>query len=409
MRRSVPIGGSDDGWLVVAHALHRCSLLTSDEARPTLARAADAIAINAIAAGMSAQSTLLRSARAFRAMSDSAPLLECGNATALELFVATQAVAEEQELAGAFCLAFATLNSLLGAFSHRVTARARGNVLSQIGRAVRQLGALDLAQDYYEEAMQLGREHETFDVVAGALLGLGVLGLVRGNYPKALEQFERALVNADGANDPALIRSAHHGLFNCALASGDLDSALVHGWNVLRLCIAPDSRAEALVNMAEVCRQTGEHDAALRVYSVAMEWTSQARVRAHAIGGALQCAVAANRPLDLRRYLKELEETLPDVTDSYTRAVVALEKSNALYFLGETSAATQQLEAAMAEASANSYHELVHRAEQVAKSRHSTFSVAHHPVPRSQRKRPTRSDEFKMVLRSLKGLASSAL
>ena len=269
--RSTPIGGSDDAWLVLAHALHRFSLLTEAEANAALSQTADAIAINAVAAGVATQSALLRCAMALQAMHDPLRVLESGHSPVTELFVATQAVAEEQELAGAFELAHATLHGVLRAFGNRATPRAQGNVMAQLGRAVRQLGAHDLAHGYYDEAMMVGYECEALDVVARALLGLGVMALTRGNYPKARELFERALVNADRANDPELIRSAHHGLLNCGFASGDLDSALVHGWNVLRLCIAPDSRAEALMNMAEICRLTGEHDAAMRVYTVAME------------------------------------------------------------------------------------------------------------------------------------------
>ena len=407
--RSTPIGGSDDAWLVLAHALHRFSLLTEAEANAALSQTADAIAINAVAAGVATQSALLRCALALQAMHDASRVLESGHSPVTELFVATQAVAEEQELAGAFELAHATLHGVLRAFGNRATPRAQGNVMAQLGRAVRQLGAHDLAHGYYDEAIMVGYECEALDVVARALLGLGVMALTRGNYPKARELFERALVNADRANDPELIRSAHHGLFNCALASGDLDSALVHGWNVLRLCIAPDSRAEALVNMAEVCRLTGEHDAALRVYSVAMEWTSQPRVRAHALGGALQSAVACHRSTDVRRYLKELDELMPSVPDPYTRAVVAVERSNAMIFLGDAGSATVQLEEALSLATAHSYHELVHRVEQLTAGRLGTFNVERHESPGTRRSRPRRSDEFRMVLRSLKGLATAGL
>ena len=409
MRRSVPIGGCDDGWLVLAHALHRCSLLTSDEARPTLARAADAIAINAIAAGMSAHSTLLRSARAFRAMSEPAPLLECGHATALELFVVTQAVAEEQELAGAFCLAFATLNSLLGAFSYRVPPRARGIVLAQLGRVVRQLGALDLAQEYYEAAMQLGFEHDALDVVARALLGLGALALMRGNYPKARKLFERALVNADGAHNPELIRSAHHGLQNCGLASGDFDSALVHGWNVLRLCISPDSRAEALMNMAEICRMTGEDDAAMRVYAVAMDWSTNKRVRLHALSGALRSAVKIDRLTEARRFLAEIDELMPTVADVYAQASVGVEIAGSLFQLGDTTAASALLERSSALAVENFFHEVVHQAEQQMKSWANASPPIEHVRTNKRRIRLLRSESFRQVLRSLKDLTSAAL
>jgi tetratricopeptide (TPR) repeat protein len=409
MRRSVPIGGSDDAWLVLAHSLHRCSLISNHELRPTLAATADAIAINAIAAGVSAQSSLLRSAKALRAMTDPAQLMESGNTAALELFVATQAVAEEQELAGAYGLAFATLNSLLNAFGSHVTARARGNVLAQLGRAVRQLGASDLAQEYYEDAMHLGYEHETLDVVARALLGLGVLGLVRGNYPNAREQFERALVNADCAKDPELIRSAHHGLMNCSISSGDLDSALVHGWNVLRLCIAPDSRAEALMNMAEICRLTGEHDAAIRVYAVAMEWTSHPNVRLHAMSGALQSAVASQRLTTAQRYVAELDALLPTIHDLYARASVGVEIADSLHRLGDVLAASARLEESRSLAARNAFNEVVHRAEQLA----SAWSVPHATAVTitSEHGRPKRyrSEHFRSVLRSLKGLTAATL
>ena len=405
--RATPFGGSDDAWLVLAHALHRFSLLTEVETNAALSQTADAIAINAVAAGLATRSSLLRCAMALQAIHDPSRVLESGHSPVTELFVATQAVAEEQELAGAFELAHATLHGVLRAFGNRATPRAQGNVMAQLGRAVRQLGAHDLAHGYYDEAMMVGYECEALDVVARALLGLGVLALTRGNYPKAREQFERALVNANHAHDPELIRSGHHGLFNCALASGDLDSALVHGWNVLRLCIAPDSRAEALVNMAEVCRLTGEHDAALRVYSVAMEWTSQPRVRAHALGGALQSAVACHRSADVRRLLKELDELIPSVPDPYTRAVVAVERSNAMMFLGDAGAASVPLEEALSLATAHSYHELVHRVEQLTAGRLVTFNVERHESPGTRRSRPHRSNEFRMVLRSLKGLATA--
>ena len=409
MGRSVPIGSSDDGWLVLAHALHRWSLLTNDAARPTLACAADAIAINAIASGVSPHSSLMRSAKALRAMTDPAKLMESGNTAALELFVATQAVAEEQELAGAYGLAFATLNSLLNAFGNSVTPRARGNVLAQLGRAVRQLGVPDLAQEYYEDAMHLGYEHETLDVVARALLGLGALGLIRGNYPKAREQFERALVNADGAKDSELIRSAHHGLMSCSISCGDLDSALVHGWNVLRLCIAPDSRAEALMNMAEICRLSGEHDAAIRVYSVAMEWTSQPHVRVHAMSGALQSAVASARLSVAWRYVAELDKLLPTIHDLFTRASVGVEVADSLHRLGDELAAKVRLDDSRTLAASSLFHEVVHRAEQTANSWAAVRFKAVNATPHFRRTKRYRSDHFRLVLRSLKGLTAATL
>ena len=407
--RSAPLGCSDDAWLILAHALYRVPLLSGDESSAALLQTSDAIAVCAIATGISQSSSLLRCASALRALNDPTVVIESGNTAVTELFVATQALAEEQELAGAFGLAYATLRGLLAAFGSRATPRAQGTALAQIGRAVRQLGAHDLAHEYYDDAMMVGYDGEALDVVARALLGLGSLALTRGNYPKGREMFERALVNAERASDPEFVRLAHHGLFNCAFASGDLDSAMVHGWNVLRLCIAPNSRAEALFNMGEVCRLSGEHDAALRVYCVALEWSSQPRIRAHAIGAALQSAVATQRTGEVRRYLKELDELIPEVTDSYALAVVSLESANAMQFLGEHTAAESRLSTAMALATCHSYHEVVHRVEQaMLRNRDISQSELLH-LPQVRRTRARRSDEYRMVLRSLRGLASATI
>ena len=405
--RSVPIGNSDDAWLVLAHALHRFSQLAPGEAQQMLPQIADTIAINTVSVGLSPQSSLMRCARALAAMSEPTHVMENGNTAAMDLFVATQSVAEEQELGGAFGLAFAMLHGLSQAFSDRVPPRAQGNVLAQMGRAARQLGASDLAHEYYDEAMQVGYDADALDVVARALLGIGVLALTRGNYPTAREQFERALVNADRACDTELSRSAHHGLLNCSFASGDLDSALVHGWNVLRLCIAPDSRAEALMNMAEICRLTGEHDAAIRVYTVAMEWTSQKHVRLCALTGAMQSSVALGLTADARRLCADIALLMPTVTDTYSRCAVGVDVAEALHRLGDIEMAQNWLTEAASSASVNQFHELVHRAEHLAVAKSKTAAhMEPTPIGRRRRRR-TRSDSFRMVLRSLRGLAAS--
>lgn len=406
LNRSGPLGPNDDSWLTLAHALSRFATLPEHELLLALPNVADAMAVSAVTAGLSAQAPVLRCARALRALNEPV-VMPSGHAPIAELFFATQSVAEEQELAGAFGLAYATLSGLMRAFGSRAALRAQGSVLAQTGRAVRQMGLTELAQEYYEEAMSVGYECDALDVVARALLGIGVLALTRGNYPKAHEQFERALVNAEHATDPEMIRSSHHGLMNCSIASGDLDSALVHGWNVLRLCIAPESRAEALLNMAEICRLTGEHDAAIRVYSVAMEWTSQPRVRVYAVSGALLSAVKLKRGKDATRLVAELEEHLRTMPDMYACATLGLELAEALHELGDIPAARRRLDAARTLAEEQSFHEVVHRAIETDMLWRTSSPTAA-PILDAPEKRVRRSGPFRMVLRSLKGLTSAA-
>jgi tetratricopeptide (TPR) repeat protein len=403
-----PLGQSDDAWLMLGHVYERLACCSAEEAREIAPRSADLIAISAVAIGQADGTPVLRAARALRALESGEQQPLTAYDPLIELAVATQAIAEQQELAGAFALAYATLYSLLAAFGDRIPARAHGNALAQMGRASRQFGALDLAGNLYDDAIALGYECEALDVVARGLLGRGTLAVTRGNYPSGREHFERALVNADLSGDTELIRSAHHGLQHIGIASGDLDAAMVHGWNVLRLCIAPDPRAEALLNMAELCRMSGEHEAALRTYAVALEWTSQVRVRLHALCGALQSAIAAHRAADAQRFVRQITEALPNTLDAYNLTVIYIDFADALQKLGETGRASEHLASALTIARRNSFHELIHRAEQAA----NTWQHAPAPIDvastSARRKRPRRSEHFRRVLRSLNGLTIAA-
>ncbi len=409
LSRSGPVGVNDDAWLILAHAFGRFEALSAEQVVQSALQVADVIAIDALAAGHSAHSNLLRVARALRRLADTEPVVNGPDAVCTEIVLATQAVAEEEELAGAFGLAYATLVGAMNAFGARVAPNVRGGVLTHQGRALRQLGYIDFSRSLYEAAQVVGEECEAYDIVARALLGLGILGVTRGNYPQAREQFARALVQADRAHDADLIRNAHHGLMNCSMASGDLDAALVHGWSVLRLCISPDSRAEALMNLAEVCRLTGELEAAIRVFAVAMEWTSNRSVRLHAASSALHVAASLANEVEARRYLAEVTDLMPMVPDVYARADVCVEVADSLYRLGDIAAADDMMNRATALASTHAFHAVAHRAEQ---TRSGWAAAATHVPPTHKelrRRRTVRSEDFRMVLRSLKGLTAAAL
>ena len=407
--RTGPVSPNDDAWLILAHAFGRFEAMSDDVLVSSARQVADLVAIDALSGAHASQQKLLRVARALRGLGDGGDCSLASEDACDELVIATRAVIEDMEIAGAFALAYASLHGVLGAFGPRISSHVRGGVMVHQGRAVRQMGFTDFAQSCYESAMDVGTACQSLDLLSRAHVGLGVLAVTRGNYPAAREHFQLSLDNADRANDPELIRSAHHGLMNCCMASGDLEAALVHGWNVLRLCISADSRAEALMNLGEICRMSGEHHAALRVYAVAMEWTSHRRVRLHAASGALSAAVAAHRVDDARRYVSEIDALMPNVPDVYTRASVGTEVADSLHRLGDTAAARAMLQDAIAMAAMHSFHEVTHRAEQVV----SGWNVEQLRVTEApkevRRRRVRRSEPFTMVLRSLNGLTAAAL
>ncbi len=404
------IGVQDDAWLILALALSRLPILSAGERRTAMLEAADALAVSALASGHAPTSSILRVASALRALYDVSAIATAGHDPIAETAYATQSVVEDLEIAGGFALAYATLASLETAFRSVLPPRIRGNIVAQQGRAVRQLGLIDVARDLYTAVIAQGDECDAKDVVARGLHGVAVIALTRGNYPAARDYYERALANAEAAQDHDLIRSAHHGLMNCGFASGDLDSAMVHGWNVLRLSIHPDTRAEALLNMAEVCRLTGEYEAALRVFRVAIEWTSVSRVRLHALSGALQTAIVLHRVAEINQYRREIAQLMPTIAEPYTLAMIGLEFADALYRLGERACADETLAKARALAVAQSYHEIVHRAEQTAALwRAPVHAGTPGGLEMPQQPTPRRSEHFRTVLRSLNGLTASSL
>jgi tetratricopeptide (TPR) repeat protein len=406
--RSEPFGQSDDSWLVLAQALSRFGELSEEELRVLVPQVADALAASAMSVGLSPASTLLSAARALRGLHDDRVSLVTSSDSVTEVIVATQAVAEEMELVGAFNLAYVLLDAVLRAFSTRLPDRMRGNVMAHQARAARQLGATDVAEELYLAAIDVGHSADAADVVARGHGGLAVLASMRGNYPKAREHFERALLFADRANDPNLIRSSHQGLLHSAMVAGDLDTALIHGWNTLRLSLAPEARAEALMNMGEICRAAGEHLAALRVFEIAAGWTAQAKVRLHALSGAMQSAAALRQVAQTRNYIAKLEAVLPTVTDSYSRAIVGVELAEVLEQLGDHQRAVTSLNYSMALATEHRFHKVIYRAEQLAERQCVVTEPVHADSPTPTRGRPRRSAHFRLVLRSLHGLAATS-
>lgn len=409
LKQNGPFGPRDDVWLLLAHALVRLGAMSSEEQREALAPMADTIAASALAAGLPADSMEIRAAHALAGLGNPWTVGESGNEAATALVFAIQAVAESQEQKGASQLAYATLHGLLETLGDGIPPERLGYVLAQQGRASRELGYNDVASSLYNSAVHIGHDCSSQGLVARGLVGLGSMAIARGNYPEARSLFQQARTHADAAADATQLRNAHHGLQNCGFASGDMDAALVHGWNVLRLSHGPDARAEALLNMAEVCRLTNEHDVAIRAYAVVIASTTQPRLRMHALSSALICAIELKQTALAERYRDELQEVLASVPDPYGRASTSVELSISLYRMGDERAARLALGEASAIARDRGYHEITYRVDQ-ALSQWDAPTVASEPnADVTVRKKPVRSESFRTILRSMKGLTAASL
>lgn len=374
-----PIGQSDDVWLVVAHTLDRAASLDVAERAAVLlsgADATDAVVAEVVAPRAAvddgAARTLRSGAAAARALRTAAWLLAGRATTGFDAtlgsaLAALQEIVAEEEQAGAFALAFSTLAALRGALAPALDARGAGLLLAQQGRTARQLGALDAARDLYHAAVREARAAGAQDVAARALLGLGVLYSMRGNYPEAREHFRHALQAGRHASAGELVRASHHGLLVAALAARDVDTALVHGWAAFEgtPTDASAERAEMLINLADAVRQAGEPRAALGACLRALEMTDLARLRLPALGtGALAAAAVGERRL-VAHLARDVDRVLVRSGQPFESARALLEVAEALLALDEPEAVEYAARAgALAEAGA--FHEIALRAQQVA-------------------------------------------
>lgn len=279
------------------------------------------------------------------------------------LLTPVQQVAGTMELAGAFRLAF-TLLATAGLVVPGLSASLRARMLAQRGRIARQAGDAATALVLYTDAERLARRSGNDDVRFRALMGRGAVASTRGNYPEARMVLGKALRLARRIGNRLHIASAHQGLLMAAVAAGDVDTALCHGWAALEHAgEAVEARAEALGALGGVSLRAGHPQAALRSYETVLQSTRLPRQRLAALGGAV---LAAGRLRDERLVARLAESVVQEVDRSphvYENAFALLELAEAQYEVGHVTAAAQYIGRARDLARANQYYEVMHRAD----------------------------------------------
>ncbi|MDQ2076650.1 hypothetical protein [Marinimicrobium sp. ABcell2] len=148
-------------------------------------------------------------------------------------------------------------------------------VLYNLGAAEARAGNYSAARDYYAGLLRRAPSRdgsyrdEHLALRDKALTGAGYSFLLEGNYPAAVEQFQRVRLNHSEANQALL------GYGWAAVAAGDYQAAL-RPWQALseRSLIHPPVQ-EALLALPYAYQQLGSHGAALNAYDRAetqLEW-----------------------------------------------------------------------------------------------------------------------------------------
>jgi len=241
------------------------------------------------------------------------------------------------------------------------SAREQGLLAADQARIARQLGDFETAEDLYEVAETIAASVNDSAVLSRVSTGRGTLARTRGNYPKARELFERALVLAKDSGCADVQFIAHQGLtITCAVAN-NLNDALQHGWAAFEFAGTDTTRqAEALSNLAQLSLMAGYPRAALSGFSAALGRSHTLRIRLPQLGGA---ALGAGRCKDLGS-LERLSAEIDRVTElsalPYENAQAFLHLAQAFAAVGDSSRATRYRESTRRIAKARGFFELMH-------------------------------------------------
>ncbi|HTE47902.1 MAG TPA: hypothetical protein VK636_21855 [Gemmatimonadaceae bacterium] len=276
---------------------------------------------------------------------------------------AAMAVAADAEDAGAFALAtliidFARILVGLGEF------RLQGRLLAQQARIFRKIGEMDSALELYGELDEIAATHGDQELVARAHLGKAAVARVRGNLPRAREEFSAILKTALGSNEiRELHMHAHHGLLIVSASAGDFDAALRHGSLALALARNEERRIEMLTNVSAVCFDVGQFRAALHGYLQVLGKTTIERVRIGAIGGAGTAAAHLGDRATVDTLARSATLLLAHHAHEYELADMAREFSEAYSYMGESELASTYREYAMERAQRGGFYEIIHKIE----------------------------------------------
>src|SRR5262249_50654249 len=177
----------------------------------------------------------------------------------------------------------------------------RGRLLARRARILSRLGRMDGARDHFMTIERMGKEANSDELRARALLGLGSIAQMRGNYP-AMEAFaRRALRISRRAGLSFIERYARIGLTIAAGAKHDFDTALFHGWAVYHASIGqPLEEAEILQTFGQLMVEARHFDEARAAFGAVVSRALPARHIVPALGGLAVSAAETGRSATVR-------------------------------------------------------------------------------------------------------------
>jgi tetratricopeptide (TPR) repeat protein len=224
-----------------------------------------------------------------------------------------------------FRLAFG-LARLLGS-SHPALDSAR-----YLGKILRTRAQWEEALAWYGVAQGIAEDLEDPGKMAVVLDGLGNTFRDRGNLPKARETLLEVLAIGRATGDRYATAVGHHDLMTVEKLSGDLISAIQHGWQAVQNYDSQEGSLRALFDLSGVLRESGEFQAARDGYSVVADRVAGFEYRVLALD-ALALIAALEGDVPTYRSIRDRMEAVGwrDLSPVY--------QGQALYYRGVSSRA----------------------------------------------------------------------
>lgn len=271
--------------------------------------------------------------------------------------------AEAMEQNGCFELALTTVSAVCRITS-ATNAAAHSLATLHLGRIARQMSDFESAEDCYRAAISRALHIREPPIAARGHIGLALVQDMRGNFPKAIKHYRQALryaVTGGGA-----WTQAHQGLMSIAVGMDQLGDALEHGWAVYDANDTDsETRASVLSELALVALKAGFPGPARQGWTHTLTISDTPRVRVLVWAGIARAAarMADNSAvLDAARQV-EIEAARANLP--HDRALALLRTAEALFHIGDVSAATGLLGTVGSLAQAHRFHELAWHAERL--------------------------------------------
>jgi tetratricopeptide (TPR) repeat protein len=274
-------------------------------------------------------------------------------------------LADDAHEADAFQTALALLTALDRA-DPELQPVHRGRVLARRARTIARLGRLDDARDHFRAVGRLGREAGSVELRARALLGLGSIAQMRGNYPALESLNRRSLRLARSGGFGYIERYSRLGLMVAAIMRHDFESAVIQGWTVYRASIGqPFEEGEILQTFGQLMLVARCFAEARAAFSAVVALPLPGRIIIPTLGGLAIAAAETDRPETVTWVADQLSALVAVEAPRYILSLALLECSIAMARIGRRASSDALRAQATAIAEEHGFHEVTVRAAEL--------------------------------------------